>query len=380
MPAPPPVCRGYCMASLSHKRGTDQSRAETGIEAGVPVGHVYLDVRRRLLYCLDETARRLQTEGVPFTAVDPSRQSLLSVAGKPVTAGDLPLVIAWHAGRAAEAVFVLARKGSAVQHLQWSAAPLSDANGQVVAIVGSVILRPPEPDWQMLAGLAHDLRNPLQALRLSLDELPPVEHLPDEAREPLGRIRRATERALSVGKDLLEWARGPAQGGRRVDAGWFALEPLLVALADELALAARQKGLVLVQDLRAARGWEIQSDRVRLSRLLANLLSNAVRYTPTGRVEFTASWRQDGGAQQLCLSVHDTGAGISTEEQESIFQPFERGSAGKGDSSGGSGLGLAVVDRLVQELHLTLELSSDIGRGTSFHLLVPAALLRTSSQ
>jgi signal transduction histidine kinase len=368
------------MASLSHRRGKDRGGLASGAEGATPVGHVYLDVRRRLLYCLDETARRLQGEGLPFTSVDPARHSLTTPSGYAVTTADLPLVIAWHEGRAAEAVFLLSRKGSVVQQLQWSAAPLSDANGQVVAIVGSVILRPPEPDWQMLAGLAHDLRNPLQALRLSLDDLPAAERLPDEAREPLARIRRAAERALSVGKDLLDWARGPAQGGRRVEAAWFPLEPLLASLAEEQAVAARQKGLLLVQDLRAVRGWEIQSDRVRLSRLLANLLSNAVRYTPTGRVQFSTSWREEGGGRRLCLGVEDTGAGITPEEQESIFQPFERGSAGKGDSSGGSGLGLAVVDRLVQELHVTLELSSNVGRGSSFHLLVPATLLRMSSQ
>jgi signal transduction histidine kinase len=367
------------MASLSHRRGSNLPRSRAGNDAGGPLGHVYLDVRRRLLYCLNETARRLQNEGVPFTGLDPSRQNVTTLAGNPVAPADLPLVMAWHEGRPAEAVFVLARKGWAVQHLYWSAAPLCDANGQVMAILGSVILRPPEPDWQMLAGLAHDLRNPLQALRLTLDELPAPADLPEVLRESVGRVQRAAERALSVGKDILEWARGPAQGGRRVEAAWFALEPFLAALAEEQAVAARQKGLVLVQDLRAARGWEVQSDRVRLSRLLANLLANGVRYTPTGRVEFAASWRQDGAARQLCLDVHDTGAGISPEEQESIFQPFERGSAGKGDSSGGSGLGLAVVDRLVEELRLTLEVRSDVGRGSSFQLLIPAALLRQAT-
>jgi signal transduction histidine kinase len=245
-----------------------------------------------------------------------------------------------------------------------------------VAVVGSVLLRPPEPDWQMLAGLAHDLRNPLQALRLSLDELPASKDLPNELRDTVEHIRGAAERTLSVGKDLLEWARGPAQGGRRVEPAWFALEPFLVALAEEQAAAARQKGLVLMQDLSAAHGWEIQSDRVRLSRLLTNLLANAVRYTPTGCVEFAATWRLDGPVHQLCLGVHDTGTGISPEEQESIFQAFARGSAGKGDSTGGSGLGLAVVDRLVQELHISLEVTSDVGRGSSFNLLIPEVMVR----
>jgi len=368
------------MVSLSQTRDPGKPPAQRGGDAAVPVGHVYLDVRRRLLYCLDETARRLQSEGLPFTVVDPTRQSLTTLAGKPATSADLPLLVAWREVRAAEAVFLLARKGAVVQHLQWTAAPLCDAHGQLVAIVGTLILRPPEPDWQMLAGLAHDLRNPLQALRLSLDELPDVNMLPENLRGPFGRIQRAAERALSVGKDVLDWARGPAQGGRRVESMWFALEPFLAALAEEQAAAAQQKGLVLVQDLHAACGWDILSDRVRLSRLLANLLANAIRYTPTGRVEFAATWRQEAGSRQLGLGIHDTGAGISPEEQESIFQPFVRGAAGKGDSSGGSGLGLAVVDRLVQELHLSLEVSSDLGRGSSFQLLIPEKLMQPATR
>jgi signal transduction histidine kinase len=367
------------MAPVSQRRGSGTPRADAGTDAGLPVGHVYLDVRRQLLYCLDDTARRLRGEGVPFIAVDPDRPSLRTLAGRPVADADLPLRRACHEGRPVEAVFLLSAPGAPPRHLQWTAAPLHDGQGELVAVIGTVVLRPPEPDWQMLAGLAHDLRNPLQALRLSLDELPPEDDLPDPLREIVGRIRRAAERAQSVGKDLLEWARGPAQGGRRVEAAWFSIEPFLAGLADEQELAARRKGLRLIEDLRAARGWEVQSDRVRLSRLLSNLLGNAVRYTTTGRVEFRASWRPGAGGRQLCLSVHDTGAGISPEEQESIFQPFERGAAGRSDSTGGSGLGLAVVDRLVQELHLALEMSSDLGRGTSFDLFIPEPLLRRES-
>jgi signal transduction histidine kinase len=366
------------MAPVSHRRGSARPRPDADSDSGVPVGQVYLDVRRRLLYCLDDTARRLEREGVPFTSVDSARPCLTTLAGRPVADVDLPLRKAWRDGQPAEAVFVLSVAGSPVRHLQWTASPLRDASRQLVAVVGTVLVHPPEPDWQMLAGLAHDLRNPLHALRLSLDDLPAEADLPENLRDPLGRVRRAAERALSVGKDLLEWARGPAQGGRRVEAAWFSLEPFLAGLVEEQAVAARRKGLRLLENLRPAQGWEVQSDRVRLSRLLANILANAVRYTATGRVEFAASWRQDAAGRQLCLGVHDTGAGISPEEQESIFQAFERGTAGRSDSTGGSGLGLTVVDTLVQELHLALEMSSDPGRGTSFQLLIPGTLLRSS--
>ena len=108
------------------------------------------------------------------------------------------------------------------------------------------------------------------------------------------------------------------------------------------------------------------------------MLTNAVHYTPTGSVELKASWREDaaGKPEGLVLSVIDTGPGISQEEQESIFVPFQRGKGGKESDSSGSGVGLAVVDRLVEELELALEVFSEYGQGSSFELIVPMKTLR----
>src|SRR5262249_5045124 len=150
---------------------------------------------------------------------------------------------------------------------------------------------------------------------------------------------------------------------------WVALEPFLGVLATEQAVSAKHKSLTLASNVAATREWEAFTDRVRLGRLLSNLLVNAICYTTTGQVEFTAAWRddhtgRDGGqsaGRKLALSIVDTGAGITREEQESIFQPFERGRAGKEGDSGGSGLGLAIVDRLVEELGLELEVYSEYG-------------------
>jgi signal transduction histidine kinase len=72
--------------------------------------------------------------------------------------------------------------------------------------------------------------------------------------------------------------------------------------------------------------------------------------------------------------VIDTGVGVRNDEGSSIFQPFQRGQAG--GMSGGSGVGLAVVDRLVHDLGLTLEVTSEPGRGSRFALVAPAAVLR----
>jgi hypothetical protein len=342
----------------------------------VRIGHVYLDVQRRLLHCLNAQARQLQSEGIPFTPADLGRQPLQTATGEPVTAAQLPLLVTWREARPEEALFVVVRDSVPVQHVLWSTAPLKNASDELVGVVGTVCCAPPEPDWQTLAGLAHDLRTPLQSLKMLLPILEQAPNLDPSLREVVERIRGTADRAILIGLDLLEWCRAPVQKGRRPQSAVFALEPFLRNLAAEQATAARAKGLSLVGNLEAARGWDIHIEPVRLGRLLANLLANAVRYTATGRVEFTASWREEAGDRALILAIVDSGAGISQEDQEDIFQPFARGRAGKEGDSSGSGMGLSVVDRLVEDLGLTLEVYSQEGRGSAFHLHLPGELLR----
>jgi signal transduction histidine kinase len=313
---------------------------------------------------------------MPFTSLSQSSHVLRTSAGQPVEEADLPILAAWRNGRAVEAEYILSGPGRPECRVTWSAVPHRDATGQVVGVIASVCSTPPDPDWLALSGLAHDLRTPLQTIRLLLavPNEPPLAS--DELRQFTDRLRSASERALQIGRDLLEWCRAPFQSSRRVKTSWFALEPFLLELAVELIPAAEGKGLRVLSHLQAARGLEVQTDRVRLGRLLANLLGNAVRYTNHGQIELTVDWRGEGEERELVLGVIDTGSGIAVEERESVFQPYERGQAGRGDDSGGSGLGLAVVDRLTEELGLRLEMHSEADRGTAFCILLPARVLR----
>ncbi|MHB1425345.1 MAG: sensor histidine kinase [Gemmataceae bacterium] len=342
----------------------------------IRVGQVYLDTRRRTLHCLNETARRLLHEGVPLSGAPGERSSLRTLDGEPVQSADLPLMRAWCQQTPQESSFLFAGAEGQTCQLIWNAAPLADAAG-VSGILSSLTVAPLETDWQHLAGLAHDLRTPLQALRLLmplLDSTP----LQSEERSLLQRIRECADRTLAIGLDLLEWARGPIQGGRRVENIWFTLEPFLHALADEQAVQAQSKAIPWRTDFAAARGLEVQADRVRMGRLISNLMSNAIRYTSRGEVSVRASWRAGvpPACQLLVLSVEDTGRGIAPEDQESIFDPFERGQSAREGDSDGSGMGLAVVDRLVEELGLTLEVVSEYGRGSKFEVLLPPNRVR----
>jgi hypothetical protein len=354
----------------------------------VRVGQVYLDVQRQLLHCLNAAAQQLLKEGVPLTSSDLARQPLRTPEGKEVTKDDMPLLRAWREENPVEAVFLLPRDPAPPLQLRWSASPVRGKGGKLAGILGTIVASPPEPDYPVLAGLSHDLRTPLQSLGLLVELAEGATEDPTELKEVLARIRASAERAMGIAQNLLDWCRGPVRRSRQAERDWVLLEPFLNTLASEQTVAARHKSLALVTNVAATRGWEAHTEKVRLGRLLSNLLVNAIRYTTTGQVEFTASWREDrniptGGSEasrKLALSIVDTGAGIPLEEQESIFQPFERGRAGKEGDSGGSGLGLAVVDRLVEELGLELEVYSEYGRGSAFHLLLPGAFLRRSAE
>jgi two-component system OmpR family sensor kinase len=239
--------------------------------------------------------------------------------------------------------------------------------------------RAPEPDWHQLAELAHDLAAPLHSLALIAEALHRGTPAGPELHKRLQGMQRTAARALEIGADLLRQCRGPAPRSRR-RREWVVLESFLGALIEEHSASACHKGLTITSDLTAINGWEIFTDHIPLGRLLSNLLVNAIRYTVLGGIHVSAGWRGQPGQSPLALNVADTGQGISAEEKESIFEPFRRGKAGSDSNIEGSGLGLAVVERLAAELDFHIEVQTATDVGTTFTLLIPGILMRPSTR
>jgi signal transduction histidine kinase len=358
------------MARFIARRGGPRQAART--VQPPRVGHFFFGIPQQKLYCLNETARQFVSAGIPILPQDLQHQPLLTLDGQAVSPQDLPLTRAWREAAAQEAVFLLDRPDTSVQVLAWHASPLARPDRTLLGVLGTLTMPSLEPDWEGLAGLAHDLRTPLQALRNLIPVLQ-TSPLPGPAAEALERLRSAADRAQVLGQHLLAWCKAPTSSVLRAARDWHPLGPLLEKLAAEQSATAGRKGLRLLADLQALARLEVNTDAVRLLRLLANLLVNAIRYTTAGEVRLRAS-RRNG---DLVLSVEDTGAGLDSEDPESIFQPYQRGRAGQSDSdSGGSGLGLAIVDRLISELEFTLEVYSEHGQGSRFDVIVPAASVR----
>ncbi len=214
---------------------------------------------------------------------------------------------------------------------------------------------------RFLAAASHDLQQPLHAARLFAAAL--EREVPPGARPLVGNISAALVSAQQLLRALLDVSRLDA-GGIQPQPVPFDAAGLMEELAREFGPLAAEKGLELVVRPRAL---AIETDRGLLASVLRNLLSNAVRYTPRGRVMLCA--RREAG--QLRFEVRDSGPGIDPRDHARIFREFER--LGQGRNAAGAGLGLAIVDRIARLLGTPVTLRSAPGRGSTFAIAVPLA-------
>lgn len=210
----------------------------------------------------------------------------------------------------------------------------------------------------LLRGLAHDLRAPLQTLLGNVDLLcrGHFGELTAAQAEALAAVSRSAERILAVAEDVLAVARIDA-GQEPAMLAEVALDELLEREVADARPAAERKGLEL--ELHCPEGLKVVSDGPKLARIVQNLVSNAIEYTATGGVVVS------GGAWGV--AVEDTGIGIAREKQELVFEEYVRLDTNRP----GTGLGLAIVKRLAVLIHAALSLESEPGRGTVVRLELP---------
>ena len=218
---------------------------------------------------------------------------------------------------------------------------------------------------RFLAAASHDVLQPLNAALLSISALSEIQ-AGEEGRKLVRQVERSLETMGDLLRTLLDISKLDA-GVVRPEIGPVPLEPLLASLKSDFQPLADKKRIRLrFRPTDAA----VQSDSTLLRRILQNIVSNAIRYTTTGGV--LVGVRRRGAL--LRIQIVDTGCGIPDEERDAVFEEFHRGPASAGaDHSGGLGLGLSIVRRMVQALDHRLCFVSRPGRGTVFSLDLPCA-------
>ncbi|RZL00473.1 MAG: response regulator [Rubrivivax sp.] len=225
---------------------------------------------------------------------------------------------------------------------------------------------------RFLASASHDLRQPLHTLALFSASLK-TENLSGRAQDIVGHMNtaiRALGEQLSGLLDLSKLDAGIIQAQARA----MHLTRLLRQLHHEFTPLAHSKGLRLVLNCPEALG--VHSDEVHLSRIVRNLLDNAIKYCDAGTVWLAAETvpALDGAPERVRIKVQDTGRGIPTEHQKQVFEEFFQLDNPERDRTKGLGLGLSIVQRLSQLLDIRVTLNSEIGVGTQVSLELSAAM------
>jgi two-component system, sensor histidine kinase and response regulator len=227
--------------------------------------------------------------------------------------------------------------------------------------------------------LTHDLRTPLVAadrtLNLLLEEA--LGPLTPEMQEIMTAMVRSNKNLLQMVNTLLEVYRHDA-GSKTLTFSPVNLRELAQEVVQELTPLAQERQLLLQivaePEPDTAFSSAVSGDRLELRRVLTNLIGNAIKFTDQGSVTIRIAPRSPESPEsarvippQICLTIEDTGTGITLEDQQTLFERFRQGD----HKRAGSGLGLYLSHRIVEAHRGTLEVKSELGQGTCFTLCLP---------
>lgn len=285
-----------------------------------------------------------------------------------------PRFAEWLRSDAAEPLTDLASPTNESVRLSLRLIRYADDRALLVARDVSQLVRLEQVRRDFVANVSHELRTPLTVVHGYLDMIEP-EQIPEY--EPiLHELRNQSRRMTQIVEDLLTLSRLEAQNDLPLER--ISLRSLLEALRRE-AVALSHGQHEIVTELRGRH--DLSGSTKELHSAFSNLVTNAVRYTPAGG-RITLRWESsDDGAR---LSVIDTGQGISPQHLPRLTERFYRVSTSRSRDTGGTGLGLSIVKHVLQLHHARLDISSELGIGSTFacvfdaqHLLEPQALVET---
>ena len=216
----------------------------------------------------------------------------------------------------------------------------------------------------LIADIAHELRTPLTVIQGNLEAL--MDGVYDLTPENVSAVHKQTVVLTRLVADLRDLALAEA-GQLRLELKTIHLAGVIAQVGEGLEIQAHEKGVTLKHEV-AGNLPEIQADEQRITQVLYNLMSNALRHTPTGGTISTIAELRDG---RVLISVRDTGTGIAPEDLPHVFERFYRADRSRARATGGSGLGLTISKQIIEAHGGQMWVQSWLGAGSTFAFSLP---------
>lgn len=239
-----------------------------------------------------------------------------------------------------------------------------DRQNEVVQQQAKALAQALDARTTLFANISHEFRTPLTLIQAALQRL----ETQRQDRKAIPLAKRYIQRLTRLVDQLLDLSRLRMHGVQAADVPW-SLTSILRITADAFEAHAAQRGLRLETRLNEA--WQTQCDQASVEKIVLNLLTNAIKFTPAGG---TVSLRLEAekDSDSVCIVVADTGPGIPKAMQEAVFERFQRLPAQEMTLIEGAGIGLALVREAARAVGGEVQLISDVGQGCEFRVTLPA--------
>jgi PAS domain S-box-containing protein len=228
-----------------------------------------------------------------------------------------------------------------------------------------------------LANMSHEIRTPMNAILGFAQVLRRNASRDGAQNRHLETIYSSGQHLLELINDILDLSK--VESGRLdVEQLPFAPHQIVQQVVQVLSVKAAEKGLTLGIDYQTALPERIVGDGAKLRQIVTNLVGNAIKFTSSGAVTVFVRVEPDAGRSLYCIDIGDSGIGIAPDNLESVFEPFTQAESSTSRRFGGTGLGLTISRGFARAMGGDIAVSSSVGRGSVFHVVVDAGSLKAA--